>query len=103
VVHAAEVPRAARVAADDRVGEHGIPSPLERTAQLHLIGETGDSGATAVAEESRMAEALLKLRPVGEDARFDVQGAVDGRKRRRGSSPAWVYASGARTRQANRR
>ena len=82
VVHAAEVPRAARVAADDRVGEHGIPSPLERTAQLHLIGETGDSGATAVAEESRMAEALLKLRPVGEDARFDVQGAVDGRKRR---------------------
>src|SRR5439155_22068092 len=71
-VQASEVARLARVSTDDRIGEHWVQRPLERTAQLHLIGEPRDARAGTLAKESRVAQALLELRPVREDAGLHV-------------------------------
>ena len=80
-VQASEVARLARVSTDDRVGEHRVQRPLERTAQLHFIGEPGDARAGTLAKESRVAEALLELRPVREDAGLHVERSVHRRER----------------------
>ena len=68
VVDTPEVPRFAHVVADDCVREDDVPRPLERAAELHLIGESRDPSPTARAEDARVAEALLQLRPAREDA-----------------------------------
>src|SRR5205823_12636626 len=79
VVDTPEVTRFAHVVADDGVREDDVPRPLERAAELHLIGESRDPSPTAGAEDAQWLRRCCSCAQPEKtpDSRSRVRSAVD--------------------------